>query len=1276
MGEAKRPATMCEPSERQPLVLVENVRPRQRAETPPDGSLDPTKSVVGRYVVSRTLGEGGMGVVYQAVDVERCERVALKTLTGVTATSLWRFKREFRALADIVHPNLVQLYELYSHEEKLYLAMEFIDGVEFHDYIWVDHRPHHERLRDALRQLTLGVRALHDAGKLHLDIKPTNVMVTREGRVVLLDFGLIEDVPSELTYAAKHRAPSGTPSYMAPEQIEPKAPGQAADCYAIGVLLYEALTGLLPFDARELVELLQIKREAELVPPSKRVAEVPADLDDLAVRLLDRDPATRATLADILAVVDPEGTTTAGSPERPSDGPRLQGRDAQLQTLSEAFERACSGRPVTVYVEGESGIGKTALVRSFLRRAKTAADAVVLETRCYQRDSLPLKTLDGLVDSLTSYLRSLPTSNADALLPRHIGALARLFPVLERVKAIRKFPRRDDEEADPRGLRARAFAALRELLVRMSDRRPLAIFVDDLQWGDVESGWLFQELLEGPEAPAVLFIGGFRSGETHTSPLLRELSSPPDSTHGQRDTVEIRLGQLRPADSRRLARRILAEQGTVDEELVGAIADEADGSPLFIEELARYHRDRAESTASSTPGVAPSFEEVVLSRVHRLDSATQRMLRVIAIAGRPVPVAIAVEAAKHGTSVGSSEGTLRVLVSENLAREMGNSEGRQVECFHGRIRDVILESLDKSTVERVHARLAAALSSTGGQPERLTLHLLGAGRLREAGEAALLAAAHAEQALAFERAAALYSVALRNMTMTEDRRRDLETRRATALAGAGKISSAAGLYLRNSSRGQAARMTTKGGTKRNQALTRRRLAAQKLLQTGHIEEGIAILGSVMAPLDLALPDSEMRARLRWWKHRVWLSLRARRNIDVATTSDATELLRCDACGTAAAGLGITDGLNGAELAARHLVLAIQTGDPARMVEAASFYASRLAAWGRCEDSRKWFDWAEETGQGSYDLRMEGRTGVMRGLASLEQGQWQEAVRQLSDAQDSLSRSYREHAWETALIRSQRIAALAELGEFRQVVRELPLIVEAGRKSEDHLTVMLTGARCGHLVGLAQDDLARAKLLVDTAAEQMPRGSISEPQVWILAARLQMAQYANEWGEASRLLDRHWPTMRHAWVGKHPGLRATLERMRALTALGLACRGQDPQANLAVARKAARSLAQSGRAVDRAHAEAILAEVAAQIDGPQAAEQMAEAAEAFERLGMRLWAAALAYRAADLSPTDDGRARQRKALADTAEQGIHEPLRFLSIYAPGLQPTDRGANGST
>src|SRR5215472_12049087 len=281
-------------------------------------------SIVGR------LGSGGMGVVYRALDQTRGLHVALKTLTRADPVRLYRLKQEFRALADLVHPNLAALYELLVENDRGFFTMELIEGVNFLQYV----RGHSgldsstgsptlsvetpgmarnvsspsspevepyfepvdlqfELLRESFSQLVRGLAFLHDSGKVHCDIKPSNVLVERSGRVVLLDFGLV----TELSDASQSSDVGGTPNYMAPEQMSGKSLTAATDWYAAGVMLYQCLTGRLP------VALGTPRTEVmELTPVSLLNPRVPGDLARLCMELLSYHPKTRAGRSQLIRV--------------------------------------------------------------------------------------------------------------------------------------------------------------------------------------------------------------------------------------------------------------------------------------------------------------------------------------------------------------------------------------------------------------------------------------------------------------------------------------------------------------------------------------------------------------------------------------------------------------------------------------------------------------------------------------------------------------------------------------------------------------------------------------------------------------------------------------------------------------------------------------------------------------------------------------------------------------------------------------------------------------
>ena len=211
----------------EPGLEVQQLKAQVRARLFGTSEAPPT---LGGYKIGRLIGRGGMGAVYEAQD-ERGEVVALKALRGCEPSALARFKHEFRALSDLVHPNLALLHSLVVADDQAFLTMERIDGVDFLAHVRAAPAGQRvARLRGALAQLVDGLAALHAAGKLHRDVKPSNVLVTGEGRVVILDFGLVEELVGPAPEPGDPVA--GTPAYMAPELLRGGAPSAASDSSA------------------------------------------------------------------------------------------------------------------------------------------------------------------------------------------------------------------------------------------------------------------------------------------------------------------------------------------------------------------------------------------------------------------------------------------------------------------------------------------------------------------------------------------------------------------------------------------------------------------------------------------------------------------------------------------------------------------------------------------------------------------------------------------------------------------------------------------------------------------------------------------------------------------------------------------------------------------------------------------------------------------------------------------------------------------------------------
>ena len=275
----------------------------------------------GRYRIIRKLGAGGMADVYLAEDQELGRRVAIKILNDRHAADdsfIERFRREAKNAAGLSHPNIVSIYDRGEAEGTYYIAMEFLDGRSLKELIVGRGPAPIKTAIDYARQILAAVGFAHRHGIVHRDIKPHNVLVGSEGRLKVTDFGIARSGASQMTEVGSI---IGTAQYLSPEQARGAPVDQTSDLYSVGVVLYEMLTGQVPFTGDTPLEIAMKHLSEVPKPPSELRPEVPHDLDSVVLRALAKDPSERyqgademdADLARVLdgLPVDPETETAA-----------------------------------------------------------------------------------------------------------------------------------------------------------------------------------------------------------------------------------------------------------------------------------------------------------------------------------------------------------------------------------------------------------------------------------------------------------------------------------------------------------------------------------------------------------------------------------------------------------------------------------------------------------------------------------------------------------------------------------------------------------------------------------------------------------------------------------------------------------------------------------------------------------------------------------------------------------------------------------------------------
>jgi serine/threonine protein kinase len=1258
--------------------------------------VEPAREFSGteRFTIRRRLGAGGMGVVYEAHDRDMDKIVALKTLTRAEPAHVYRFKREFRTLADVSHPNLAALYELMSDGRHWFFTMELVNGVTFIQYV----RPETEamagpidntllgprprplsnsdteaetvefdsshltyksgemtpldeaallasvyqldesRLRSALGQLAEGVNRLHEMGKLHRDIKPSNVLVTAEGRVVILDFGLVEDIKPELHETLL----AGTPDYMSPEQGAQMAISKSSDWYSVGVILYQALTGRLPFRGR-FFEVMMRKQNRDPTQPLEINPGLPKDLNDLCMKLLRRDPEARPTGREVLRAL---GSRSTGALPRSFvtstvDSPFI-GRERELAALHQAFGATREGQTVTVYLHGTSGMGKSTLMRAFLDQLKQQApNAIVLQGRCYERESVPYKALDGVVDSLSKKLASLRPAKSEVLTPQNSLALARVFPVMLQVDAIFNARPTRPETIDLFTLRRQAFGALRELLARIARRQPLVICIDDLQWADADSTFLLEDLLRPPDAPPLLLVGSFRTEDLDDKPFLKQLLLQT----GTETCRELFIGPLPEDEARDLTRVLFSSSGVSSEPFLDSIINEAGGSPFLLEQLIHYGiMNERVATAGIT--LTTMLEE----RISQLPDGSRQFLDTLAVARRPVNQDVAVSAA------GLQGDPLKLLSALRVAqfvRSGGTSYG--VELYHDRIGETLVSLLSADERSQIHRRLAQAIEARGlDDPEALYEDYLGAGDEDRAAIHAQNAARKAASALAFDRAALYYRRAIDLMPDAENMV-DLKIGLGDALANAGRPAEAARAFL------DAAKATAP-----RRALELQQRAGAQLLTGGHIDEGLEVFRAVLEKAGFKLAKGPRRALLSLLLHRLRIRLRGLEftERDAGDISE-TDLQRIDICWAVAAGLGVVDLIRGADFQSRHLLLALRAGEIYRVARAMAFEVAQTAAKGggaMAERAGQLADRTEALARRAGNPHATGLAIWARGLRAYLTGHWKQAAELCERAAEVLRDQCTGVTWELTIAHRFMLSSLLFQGEIIEVSRRVPQLLVTALEQGNLFAATDLRTRMNP-IWLAADDPNRARDEVIAALTTWPRKGFHLQHYVSLVALAQIELYTGDTEVAWRHVDTQMKPLEKSMLLRIQGLRIEATYLRARLALATASGGQ-LQRRLQIASRLADQLAKEQMGWSNPMAAIIRAAIAKRRgEDAQAAALITQAIAGFEAADMALYAAAARRRLGELVGGDRGQELTVQADESMRKQQIKNPVAFANLLMP-------------
>ncbi|MBK7537388.1 MAG: protein kinase [Myxococcales bacterium] len=750
-------------------------------------------AISDRYRILRELGRGGMGVVYLAYDRERDMEVAIKLCTYPQMSPL-HIKREFRVAASLRHPNLVEFYDLIYHKHLAYFTMEYVDGISLRKHVSADPRDHSaassasqaegsgtasiastktlppaflegsaappegaaeasapqpppvvdfDRVRDVLGQLASGLACLHAGGVVHRDVKPSNVLVTRDGVVKLLDFGLAR-VTEALEPIDGDGHLVGTAAYLAPEYIEHLQVSPALDLYALGVVGYELCTGSPPFGGT-LYSIARQQRRLAIPNARLRNPDTPPELDALLTELLSADPQRRPSAAEVARALR-AGAEVAEPAAMPL---KVIGRAQESERLRRLLDHPTM--PQLVLITGAAGIGKSTLMTYAVARLPPEKN-LVWRGYCHERERVPYRAFDAIVDDLADALADSERRLDD--LP-FAAALARVFPALAEPLSqivIDSTPPAVDLHVE----RERALVSMAELIARHADvGQPMdrqgyhtVIAIENLQWADAESVELIAMLLQLDRPVTILATCTTEPGtDEQGRPLLPDVIA--ELAYRNAAVERLDLEPLGEADLRAIAES--AVPGLPDHEY-RQIASDAAGNPYLADVLARDAADRHDRPSR---GVA------------------HRRLARLPLAERQVAAAVAASASgatfdqlRFVTQLTSREvqSALRALEAERVLRAAPSQRGEATYgYYHELLRRAGYAAIEDGERRGLHARFATWFEHAAGpRPSfpALAEHWHLAGDFANAARWALAAADASLGRLAFGAAASWYERAL------------------------------------------------------------------------------------------------------------------------------------------------------------------------------------------------------------------------------------------------------------------------------------------------------------------------------------------------------------------------------------------------------------------------------------------------------------------------------------------------------------------------------------
>ncbi|KPK66580.1 hypothetical protein AMJ82_11720, partial [candidate division TA06 bacterium SM23_40] len=682
-----------------------------------------------------------MATVYKAIDLVDQRPVALKVLLPhLTADDVVRrrFLREARAGMELDHPGIVKVYEVGEEEDQSYIAMELVEGKTL-DVVLEEETLGVQKVIDIGLKVADALAAAHEKGIIHRDIKPRNIMVSDE-RVKVMDFGLVKI--TEATSLTMKYEIIGTLHYMSPQQAIGAAIDQRSDIFSLGVVLYQLLTGILPFEGDHPGTIIHSILHSDPLRMEELREGIPVEVEQVVFKALRKKPQERyQNVAELKSDLQRVQEMFRGEPaqliatdevfEEQVRGiySALIGRERELDMLQDRLRRALGGEGSTVLVKGEAGIGKSRLVWELGREAKKAKSRYLVGQCLSGAEGSPYQPILRVI---RSYLELKGVKDPDRLR----AFIEEKAPHLAgRMGVIETFLLMGEERGPSLISREQLLDTAYELVRVMSRDRPVLLHLEDLHWADPPTLNLLIYLARNIRGESVLIVGTYRPEE-----MTRHLSVALDKMRREGLYEEIDLERLDKQQTRGVIDSVFP-RSDFTETFVTSMYGDTEGNPLFILEMLKLLRN--EGRISQEDGgwrltsdvvrttIPEKVSDVIMHRLNGLTQEERHFIDVASVEGRSFQSDTLCHCLKFPRIR-----ILRGLQNLEQIHHLIHAKEREYQFDHGKIRDVVYNSMIPELRKEYHRLIGEHFVERFAQKEEyagtLTYHLLEADQEEEA----------------------------------------------------------------------------------------------------------------------------------------------------------------------------------------------------------------------------------------------------------------------------------------------------------------------------------------------------------------------------------------------------------------------------------------------------------------------------------------------------------------------------------------------------------------